>query len=368
MVIHRDTGEISHHLISDLPSLIPQEYDIVANNSRVFPARLHGQKETGGHVELLLLKKRAGDTYDCIASPGLALGQKLTFPIPAPMGSLLHRNARMPLEQGSATVDRRDPQGTCLSATVTGRDDRVRTVTFDIGDPELTEILAKIGTMPTPPYIKKMLANADDYQTVYAKYDLPAQSGFSAAAPTAGLHFTLPLLDKLKARHTWHEVTLNVGLGTFLPVQVADITKHHMHTEDYTITNETAQAVNTSRTNGRRLLAIGTTTVRTLESNCMLQGSEPALPAGRPCKLTPGNFSTDIFIYPPYLFQMTDALLTNFHLPESTLLMLVSAFASAPNTGTPFTNFADSLIGRAYRLAVEEKYRFFSFGDAMLIL
>lgn len=324
MVIRRATGEISHHRVSDLPALLPPDFDIVVNNSRVFPARLYAHKVTGGKVELLLLKKLSGDSYECIASPGLALGQKL--------------------------VIRPD-----VTATVTAVDDRVRTLQFSVADPLLTELLAQIGTMPTPPYIKRLLENSEDYQTVYAKL------GFSAAAPTAGLHFTPELIAKLCESHDWHEITLNVGLGTFLPVQEADVTTHHMHTEDYSISPETAAAIMEGKQHARRVLAVGTTTVRTLESNCALQRSGLST-------LTPGNFSTNIFIYPPYHYQLTDALLTNFHLPESTLLMLVAAFVSAPTTDTPFTTFADSLIGRAYQLAIQEKYRFFSFGDAMLIL
>jgi S-adenosylmethionine:tRNA ribosyltransferase-isomerase len=208
--------------------------------------------------------------------------------------------------------------------------------------------------MPTPPYIKKLLGNSADYQTIYAKY------GFSAAAPTAGLHFTEDLLKHIKMDHSWNELTLNVGLGTFLPVKENDIKDHHMHSESYTISPTTAQNITGLKQSGQKLLSIGTTTMRALESAATIQASHP--------ELVSGSSSTSIFIYPPYQFKLTDALMTNFHLPGSTLLMLVSAFCSAPNSNENFTTFADSLLGRAYSEAVSHNYRFFSFGDAMLII
>lgn len=315
MLINRQTGSISHHLVSDLPSLLPPDYDLIANNTKVFPARIIGYKNTGGRVEILLIKKQRSSRFVTITSPGLKEGTTINL---------------SPL----------------LSSLVLSRQDRLTTLLFSLRDPLLTEELARIGTMPTPPYIKKMLKNPHDYQTIYAKY------GFSAAAPTAGLHFTNSLLARLKERHRWHELTLNVGLGTFLPVQVEQLATHKMHTEDYTLTPHTAQALAQLKNSGRRLLAIGTTTVRCLEASLGHAG----------------HSSTSIFLYPPYKFQMVDALLTNFHLPRSTLLMLVSAFTSFPQTNQHFTTFQNSLLGRAYAEAIKEKYRFFSFGDAMLIL
>lgn len=227
-----------------------------------------------------------------------------------------------------------------LTGIITHTSGIERTIRFNQEESVLRTTLSEIGTMPTPPYIKKLLGDSADYQTIYAKY------GFSAATPTAGLHFTPSLLAQIKKARSWHELTLNVGLGTFLPVKENKIEDHHMHSESYTISPTTAASL------AHPLLAIGTTTMRALESSLG----------------APGTHSTSIFIYPPYKFQMTDALLTNFHLPCSTLLMLVSAFCSAPQTSTPFTTFADSLLGRAYAEAIREKYRFFSFGDAMLII
>jgi len=315
MLVNRTTRQISHHHVYDLPRLLPSNYDLVANNTKVFPARIIGHKPTGGQVEILLLKKLGSGAYETITSPGLKLGQKVEL-------------------------------SSSLNAEVIVRDDRLTTLSFSLQDPMLTEELARLGSMPTPPYIKKMIDNPADYQTIYAKY------GFSAAAPTAGLHFTNELLNKIKLDHSWIEITLNVGLGTFLPVKVKSLVSHHMHTEDYSISPSASKAIHNIHAQSRKLLAVGTTTVRCLESSLGETGRD----------------STDIFIYPPRKFELVDALLTNFHLPHSTLLMLVSAFASYPQTANHFTSFEDSLIGEAYRQAVKHNYRFFSFGDAMLIL
>lgn len=322
MLIRRNTGEISHHHVTDLPSLLGPEWSIAANNTKVFPARLKGHKETGGHVELLLLCPLGNSRYTCICKPGLAAGAVLLFG-----GGL-----RGSVVQGSS------------------RNMREITVQFDAEEGKLRTLLSKIGSMPTPPYIKKILTNPDDYQTVYAKY------GFSAAAPTAGLHFTPDLLAMVQRDHPWFELTLDVGLGTFLPVQEDDITAHHMHEENFTITRATAEAVNAAKKNGR-LLAIGTTTVRALESSLSETGV-----------IRQYSGPTSIYIYPPHRFRSIDGLMTNFHLPQSTLLMMVSAFVSSPNTEEVFRSFRDSLLGRAYATAIQEKYRFFSFGDAMLII
>ena len=315
MLVNRATGEISHHHVYDLTTALPKHYDVIANNTKVFPARLRGIKPTGGKVEILLLSPLGSSRYHCLTRPGLKLGDTVTF-------------------------------GPTLTGTITQVKEMERTIQFSQEEATLRTTLSELGTMPTPPYIKKMLIDQSRYQTIYAKY------GFSAAAPTAGLHFTPSLLKTIKQDHTWSELTLNVGLGTFLPVKVQDITKHSMHSESYILSPTTVQTIKNSKTAGRKLLAIGTTTMRALEAN-------PSLIAG--------SHSTSIFIYPPYQFKVVDALMTNFHLPESTLLMLVSAFCSAPNAGEKFTTFKDSLLGRAYTEAIRENYRFFSFGDAMLI-
>ncbi len=310
LVLDRQTGNISHHHFYDLPDLLAPNLELIANNTKVFPARLLAHKPSGGKVEVLLLKKLPHHSYQVIVSPGLHIGQIINF---APN----------------------------LTGTVTHIIDRIYVIQFSLPDPALTEMLAAIGTMPTPPYIKKMLSNQADYQTIYAKY------GFSAAAPTAGLHFTPQLLSQIKKNHPWHELTLDVGLGTFLPVKVEDIATHHMHSEHFRISPSLATILESRPPT----LAVGTTTLRALESS-----------------IQAGSHETEIFIYPPYQFQHVDALITNFHLPGSTLLMLVSAFCSYPNTPHHFTNFADSILGHAYAEAIRLNYRFFSFGDAMLII
>lgn len=322
MLIDRQAQTISHHHIYDLPTLLPKNYFLVANNTKVFPARLLGHKSTGGKVEILLTQPLGHSSYRCISRPGLKDSDVIIFP--APKGSDLVGH---PL--------RSDPTGYEF------------TIHFNQEESLLRTTLSQIGTMPTPPYIKKLLGNSADYQTIYAKY------GFSAAAPTAGLHFTPELLKRIKRDHSWNELTLNVGLGTFLPVKADNIEHHHMHSESYTISPTTATQIHSLKESGKKLLSIGTTTMRALESNP---------------HLIPGHNTTSIFIYPPYQFQLTDALMTNFHLPGSTLLMLVSAFCTYPNSSAKFTTFEDSLLGRAYAEAIRENYRFFSFGDAMLII
>jgi len=351
MLINRSTGQISHHHVYDLPKLLPPDYFIVANNTKVFPARLLGHKPTGGKVEILLTQPLGHSNYSCIARPGLKIGDVISF------GSLLDRR---PGEQPSRDAEggRRLPEG--LTGTISGSTGYERLIHFNQNEADLRTTLSTIGTMPTPPYIKKLLGNSKDYQTIYAKY------GFSAAAPTAGLHFTPELLKQIKHDYSWNELTLNVGLGTFLPVKENDIQDHHMHSESYTISPTTASAINKQRSDlCLKLLSIGTTTMRALESNAAITGTLENRKTGI---LSPGSYSTSIFIYPPYQFQLVDALMTNFHLPGSTLLMLVAAFCSAPNSNEKFTSFSDSLLGRAYAIAIKENYRFFSFGDAMLII
>lgn len=322
MLINRETQEITHHHIYDLPNLLPKNYFIVANNTKVFPARLIGHKPTGGKVEILLTQPLGHSSYRCITRPGLKTGDIILIHVPKGSDLVGHPT-------------RSDPRGYQI------------TIHFNQEESSLRTTLSEIGTMPTPPYIKKLLGNSADYQTIYAKY------GFSAAAPTAGLHFTPDLLRSIKTQSKWLELTLNVGLGTFLPVKEDNIADHHMHSESYTISTTTANNIMDLKHSNQKLLAIGTTTMRALESNP---------------NLIPGHHSTAIFIYPPSQFQQVDALMTNFHLPGSTLLMLVSAFCSAPQTSEPFTSFSNSLLGKAYAIAIRENYRFFSFGDAMLII
>ena len=320
MLINRQTGQISHHYVYDLPQLLPKTYTLVVNNTKVFPARLKGHKTTGGKVEVLLLAKKTSNTYLAITKPGIKPNQTIIF------------TPKL--------------QATCLTIQ-----DYQRTLQFSLSANQLNLALHQIGETPTPPYIKQMLNNPQLYQTVYAK------KGFSAAAPTAGLHFTKPLFNQLKQSHGIHELTLNIGLGTFLPVKTEDFTKHQMHSEHYTITTKLAQSLNQLKQAGKKILAIGTTTTRALESSVNENG-----------KLIAQSTNTDIFIYPPYQFKFVDALLTNFHLPKSTLLMMISAFTSWPNTSKPFKTYHQSLIGKAYEEAKKHHYRFFSFGDAMLIL
>jgi S-adenosylmethionine:tRNA ribosyltransferase-isomerase len=322
MLISRATGKITHHHITDLPDLLPKGSLIVANNTKVFPARLLGHKETGGKVELLLTTPLGHSRYRCLTRPGLGVGDQVVI---------------SDIFKGKVTYARPT--------------EMERIIAFDCDEASLRELISQHGSMPTPPYIKKMLDNNLDYQTIYAKY------GFSAAAPTAGLHFTERLLRLIKSVYPWHELTLNVGLGTFLPVKEESVTTHHMHSEKFTINTTTAAAINEHHAGGGKVLAVGTTTLRALESS--VNDNDDIISQSK---------STDIFIYPPYRIRSADMLMTNFHLPKSTLLMLVSAFASSPNTEKDFTTFGDSLIGRAYREAVAMEYRFFSFGDAMLII
>ena len=293
MLINRSTQEISHHHVYDLPTLLPKNYFIIANNTKVFPARLIGHKPTGGKVEILLTEPLGHSSYRCISRPGLKPGEIVLFPVAK--GSDLEGRA----QPADTKAGRSDPTG------------YEKIIKFDQEESTLRTTLSEIGTMPTPPYIKKLLGNSADYQTIYAKY------GFSAAAPTAGLHFTPDLLKSIKTQSKWLELTLNVGLGTFLPVKEDDIKDHHMHSESYTISPTTSKQIFDLKTTGQKLLSIGTTTMRALESNVAL------------ChRVTAGAYATSIFIYPPYQFQHVDALMTNFPLariytPHARLCLLL---------------------------------------------
>ena len=312
LVLNKETGETEHKIFRDIVNLINPGDCLVLNNTRVIPARLLGVKEdTGAHVEVFLLKKLSKDTWETLVKPG----------------KKLKPGARVIFGDGLLTA-------TILDTMEEG----IRKVLFEY-DGIFEEVLDKLGEMPLPPYITHKLKDRDRYQTVYARYD------GSAAAPTAGLHFTKELLTELEAKGVRIAyVTLHVGLGTFRPVKVDDVANHHMHSEHYIITGEAADIINTTKENGGRVICVGTTSCRTIESAADDTG-----------KVIPGENDTQIFIYPGYSFKVLDALITNFHLPESTLVMLVSALAGKDN------------IMKAYKEAIDLRYRFFSFGDAMFI-
>ena len=316
LTLNRQTGECAHHHFFDLPDFLREGDLLVLNDTRVFPARIFGHKiPSGRKVEILCLAPDPdiSNTWHALVKPGKKL----------PPGCMVR------LSDGSdVTICEYLPDG-------------VRRVHFPKGKNALA-LLSKLGEMPLPPYIKNSTAPAERYQTIYSD---PDKTG-SAAAPTAGLHFTEPLFDRLSEKEVGVEyITLNVGLGTFRPVKVADIREHTLHSEICEIGEETAQRIMKTKKSGRRIIAVGTTVVRTLESFAREDGF-----------LQNGLVSTNIFIHPGYSFKMIDGMVTNFHLPQSTLLMLVTAFGGyAP-------------VMEAYKKAVEERYRFFSFGDAMLIL
>ncbi len=312
MVLNRETEEIEHRHFYDILDYLNEGDLLVCNDSRVLPARIFGVKETGARVEFLLLKQISGNRWETLCKPG----------------KKARKGAEFIFGDG------------IMKAKIAGvTEDGNRIVDFDCNE-NFFAALDKIGQMPLPPYITEELKDRERYQTVYS-HELG-----SAAAPTAGLHFTEELMEKLRAKGVnIAYVTLHVGLGTFRPVKVDDVTKHKMHSEHYEIPEETARLINQTKQNGKRVIAVGTTSCRTLESVASFYG-----------EIKPCDGFTDIFIYPGYEFKVLDGLITNFHLPESTLIMLVSAFAGYDN------------IMNAYKTAVEEKYRFFSFGDCMCIL
>ncbi len=313
MTLSRSSGEIDHHIFSDIIDMLNDGDCLILNDTRVLPARIYGNREdTGTTVEFLLLNQRSYDTWECLAGPGKRAreGKRFVF------GDGLMR----------AEVVNVTPEGN-------------RILRFEWKNGVFFDLLDQIGKMPLPPYINAELEDQERYQTVYSK-----ELG-SAAAPTAGLHFTDELLDRIRAKGVKVAfVTLHVGLGTFRPVKVENITEHKMHTEHYFIPQATADIINETKRNGGRVIAVGTTSCRTLES------------ASGDGELTECSGDTGIFIYPGYKFKCIDGLITNFHLPESTLIMLVSAFAGYDN------------VMNAYNTAVSEKYRFFSFGDAMFLV
>lgn len=312
LVLNRETGELAHRHFYDIIDYLNEGDCLVMNNTRVIPARLYGAKEgTGGKIEFLLLKRIEGNKWEVILKPGrrAKAGTRFTF-----------------------------GDGLLTAEILEQKEDGGRIVEF-FYDGIWEELLDRLGEMPLPPYIKEKLDDRERYQTVYSKIK------GSAAAPTAGLHFTDELLEKIRAKGIKTAfLTLHVGLGTFRPVSVENVESHVMHSEYYEVSEETAKTVNETRKAGGRIIAVGTTSVRTLET-CTTEDGELLAKSGE----------TKIFIYPGYKFKAVDALITNFHLPESTLLMLVSAFSDKET------------ILKAYETAVSEKYRFFSFGDAMFI-
>lgn len=313
MILHKKTGELEHRIFKDLGEYLKPGDCLVLNDTRVIPARIYGVKEeTGAVVEFLLVSQKENDVWECLCKPGkrAKIGTKFSFGEGKLIGEIIDIN----------------------------EDDGNRFVKFSC-DGSIYAVLDEIGAMPLPPYIKEKLKDKERYQTVYSK-----ELG-SAAAPTAGLHFTPEMLDEIRESGVKTAyVTLHVGLGTFRPVKVDDVTKHKMHTEHYIMPQKTADMINETKKNGGRVICVGTTSCRTVESVATKNGCVCA-----------DEDDTSIFIYPGYEFKCMDALITNFHLPESTLIMLVSAFAGFDN------------IMNAYNTAVAEKYRFFSFGDAMFI-
>lgn len=312
LVLDKETGEIRHEVFKNVVSYLKKGDCLVLNDTKVLPARLIGEKEgTGAKIEVLLLKRRQDNVWETLVKPGRKAkpGTRISF------------------------------GGGKLIGEVTGIvDEGNRLVQFEF-EGIFEEVLDELGQMPLPPYITHQLEDKNRYQTVYAKHE------GSAAAPTAGLHFTKELLKEIEEKGVrLAYVTLHVGLGTFRPVKVEDVTDHHMHSEFYSVDETAAQAINQTRKEGGRIISVGTTSTRTLESAADVDGH-----------IKPKSGWTDIFIYPGYEFKVIDALITNFHLPESTLLMLVSALAGKEH------------ILAAYEEAVRERYRFFSFGDAMFI-
>lgn len=312
LMLNKESGAVEHHIFKEIVDYLKPGDCLVLNNTKVIPARLLGQKaDTGANVEVLLLKRHEGDVWETLVKPGKKCrpGAKLTFG-----EGILNAEVLDTMEEGN------------------------RLIRFEY-EGIWEEVLDRLGEMPLPPYITHKLQDKNRYQTVYAKYE------GSAAAPTAGLHFTPELLKQIEEKGVdIAYVTLHVGLGTFRPVKVDNILEHHMHSEYYQVSAEAAEKINRAKDAGNRVICVGTTSCRTIESAADENG-----------RLTECCDNTEIFIYPGYKFKVLDALITNFHLPESTLVMLVSALAGR-----------EHVLG-AYEEAIKEKYRFFSFGDAMFI-
>ena len=313
LVLDRRTGAASHPVFREITSYLQPGDCLVLNDTKVIPARLLGEREgTGAHVEVLLLKRQSGDVWETLVKPGKKCrpGTRLSFG-----DGMLKAEVLETIEEGN------------------------RLIRFEY-EGIFEEILDRLGEMPLPPYITHKLQDRNRYQTVYAKYE------GSAAAPTAGLHFTEELLNQIRAKGVQTAcVTLHVGLGTFRPVKEENVLEHHMHSEYYQVSEEAAEIINNTKARGGRVVCVGTTSCRTVESAADEHG-----------RVRAGNGNTEIFIYPGYEFKVLDLLITNFHLPESTLVMLVSALAGREH------------VLNAYQEAIRERYRFFSFGDAMLVV
>ena len=313
MVLHKNSGELEHRIFSDLTDMLNENDCLVLNDTRVIPARIYGvKKDTGAVVEFLLVAQKEKDVWECLCKPGkrAKIGTQFSFGEGKLTGEVVSINE----EDGNRFV-----KFTC--------------------EGNIFAVLDEIGSMPLPPYIREKLNDKERYQTVYSR-----ELG-SAAAPTAGLHFTPEMLEEIRQKGVKIAyVTLHVGLGTFRPVKVDDVTKHNMHSEHYIMPQETADIINETKKNGGRVICVGTTSCRTVESVAAKNGC-----------ICADEDDTSIFIYPGFEYKCMDALITNFHLPESTLIMLVSAFAGFDN------------IMNAYNTAVAERYRFFSFGDSMFI-
>jgi len=324
LVVDRKTNIISHHIFSDLLDILDSNTVLVLNDTKVFPARLFGTKKTGGKTEVILLEQLSQDTYSALGKGNLKAGTVITFSSEL-FGEVLQVN------DGEAIIR------------------------FNKVGVSLIENIDKYGHTPLPPYIHSQVKEDDlrtQYQTVYAK-----ETG-SAAAPTAGLHFTSKLLKKLNGKGVGIEyITLHVGLGTFKPVTDEQVISKTLHSEQFFLSEDVAKKLNQAKKQGKKIIAIGTTTCRVLESLSNNRG-----------ELSSGEGETSIFIQPGYKYKFVDGLITNFHLPETSLLMLVMALTNFPNSPAPLSNFEDSLVGEAYEEAIKEKYKFFSFGDAMLIL
>ncbi len=325
LVLDRKDNSLKHCLFTDLKSLLDENYVLVLNDTKVFPARLFGKKKTGGNIELLLLHQTGINSFTAIGKGALKKGTAISF------GEEFNGVVKEKMDSGEMRIE------------------------FDLHGPDLLEKIDRFGKTPLPPYIhskEKESKLREQYQTIYAK-----ERG-SAAAPTAGLHFTDSLLKKLSDRGVMTEkVTLHVGLGTFRPVTDEQIESRTLHSESFFLDKDSSDRLNKAKKAGKKIIAVGTTATRLLETLSNEQGI-----------ISPGAGETNIFIQPGYKYKFVDGLITNFHLPKTSLLMLVCALVSAPNSPTEFKNFSDSPIGKAYAEAIKSEYKFFSFGDAMLIL
>lgn len=331
LVLNRHTSQLRHHHFYDLPSLLTKKDVLVLNQTKVIPARLFAQKSSGGRVEILLIRQRSPDTWEALTTPGVKLHQSLSI---LPSDELKAKVIKAQTQQGHVQLQ------------------------FNCQGQQFLETISTVGHTPIPPYIQTTHSEEQlrrEYQTVYAH-----KSG-SVAAPTAGLHFTSNLLQKLKHQGVSIEtITLHVGPGTFQRLRQENLDANLLHQEQYEIKASVASRLNQAKQEGKRIIAVGTTTTRTLEAASYLLDGQTLIKAGKA--------TTQLFIRPPFEFKFIDGLITNFHLPQSSLLMLVAAFTTKPQTPENFSNFQQSSIGQAYRAAIENDYRFYSFGDAMFMV